>query len=76
MVKDFIIKLLTIIDLITTSVYNNNKPIINENITITLPLFIIIENTYFKEKEYQVQTMDNAFQLPQIFYTTIMNENG
>jgi Helitron helicase-like domain at N-terminus len=61
--------------LITTSVYNN-KPIINENITSTLPSYIRTGSTYFREKEYQVKTMVDAFQLPQIFYTTTMNENG
>ena len=66
---------LTAADLITNSIYNN-KPIINENITTTLPSYIRTGNTYFKEKEYQVQTMVDAFQLPQIFYTTTMNENG
>ncbi len=66
---------LTAADLITTSVYNN-KSIINENITITLPSYIRTGNTYFKQKEHQVQTMVDAFQLPQIFYTTTMNENG
>ena len=66
---------LTAADLITTSVYNN-KSIINENITTTLPSYIRTGNTYFKQKEHQVQTMVDAFQLPQIFYTTTMNENG
>src|ERR1043165_7197085 len=66
---------LTAADLITNSIYNN-KPIINENITTTLPSYIRTGNTYFKEKEYQVQTIVDAFQLPQIFYTTTMNENG
>jgi hypothetical protein len=61
--------------LITTSIYNN-KPIINENITSTLPSYIRTGSTYFREKEYQVKTMVDAFQLPQIFYTTTMNENG
>ena len=59
---------LTAADLITNSIYNN-KPVINEHITTT-------GSTYFREKEFQVQTMVNAFQLPQIFYTTTMNENG
>ena len=40
-------------DLITNSVYSN-KLIVNENITTTLPSYIRIGNTYFKEKEYQV----------------------
>src|SRR6266498_2672661 len=66
---------LTAADLITTSIYNN-KSIINENITTTLPSYIRTGNTYFKQKEHQVQTMVDAFQLPQIFYTTTMNENG
>jgi hypothetical protein len=66
---------ITTADLITTSTYNN-RPIINENITTTLPSFIRTGNTYFKEKEYHVRAMVNAFQLPQIFYTTTMNENG
>src|SRR6266545_8275285 len=66
---------LTAADLITNSIYNN-KPIINENITTSLPSFIRTGNTYFKEKEYQVKTMVDAFQLPQIFYTTTMNENS
>ena len=51
---------LTAADLITNSIYNN-KPIVNENITTTLPSYIRIGNTYFKEKEYQVQTMVDAF---------------
>ncbi|PKY52928.1 hypothetical protein RhiirA4_470850 [Rhizophagus irregularis] len=66
---------LTAADLISTSVYNN-RPIINENITTTLPSYIRTGNTYFKEKEFQVQTIVDAFQLLQIFYTTTMNENG
>src|SRR6266511_3907706 len=66
---------LTAADLITTSVYNN-KSIINENITTTLPSYIRTGNTYFKQKEHQVQTMVDVFQLLQIFYTTTMNENG
>ena len=61
--------------LITNSIYNN-KLIINENITTTLSSYIRTGNTYFKEKEYQVQTIVDAFQLSQIFYTTTINENG
>ncbi len=38
-------------DLITNSIYSN-KPIVNENITITLPSYIRTGNTYFKKKEY------------------------
>ena len=47
-------------DLITNSIYDN-KLIIIENITITLLSYIRTGNTYFKEKEYQVQTMVDAF---------------
>ena len=62
---------ITAADLIATSVYNS-KSIINENITPTLPSYIRTGNTYFKQKEYQVKTMVDAFQLPQIFYTTTL----
>ena len=66
---------LTAADLITNSIYSN-KLIVNKNIIITLPSYIRTGNTYFKEKEYQVQTIVDAFQLSQIFYTTTINENG
>ncbi len=45
---------LTAADLITTSIYND-KPIIDESITSTLPSYIRTGSTYFREKEYQVK---------------------
>ena len=61
------------IDLIQRSVYNN-KPIINENITTTLPTFIRTGDSYFREKEHHVNAMVNRYGLPQLFITLTMNE--
>ncbi|RIA79944.1 hypothetical protein C1645_839581 [Glomus cerebriforme] len=52
-----------------------NKPIINEQITTTLPTFIRIGDSYFHEKEHHVNIMINNYGLPQLFITLIMNKN-
>jgi len=62
------------IDLIQKSLYSN-KPIINEQITTTLPTFIRTGDSYFHEKEHHVNAMINIFGLPQLFITLTMNES-
>jgi hypothetical protein len=61
-------------DLISSSVYTN-KPIINETITTTLPSHIRTSEPFFKKKQQQVNTMLQAFGLPQIFYTMTIAES-
>jgi hypothetical protein len=46
------------VDLIQNSIYNN-KPIIDETITTTLPTFIRTGDSYFREKEHHVNAMIN-----------------
>ena len=63
----------TIADLITKSIYSN-QPIINESKTTTLPSFIRTSDTFWRKKEYQLNTIVQNFGLPQIFYTMTMGE--
>jgi len=60
-------------DLISQSVYNG-RPIINENVTTTLPSFIRTGQTFFYRKGLQLNTIIQSFGLPQILYTTTMAE--
>ncbi|GES90273.1 Pif1-like helicase domain-containing protein [Rhizophagus clarus] len=61
-------------DLIQKSLYNN-KLIVNEQITTTLPTFIRTGDSYFHEKEHHVNAMINNYGLPQLFITLTMSEN-
>ncbi|GES92249.1 Pif1-like helicase domain-containing protein [Rhizophagus clarus] len=61
-------------DLIQKSLYNN-KLIVNEQITITLPTFIRTGDSYFHEKEHHVNAMINNYGLPQLFIALTMSEN-
>lgn len=61
------------VDLIQSSIYND-RPIINEKITTTLPTFIRTGDSYFREKEHHVNAMINRYGLPQLFITLTMNE--
>ncbi|GES92241.1 Pif1-like helicase domain-containing protein [Rhizophagus clarus] len=61
-------------DLIQKSLYNN-KLIVNEQITTTLPTFIKTGDFYFHEKEYHVNAMINNYGLPQLFIALTMSEN-
>ncbi|GBB97346.1 hypothetical protein RclHR1_29720001 [Rhizophagus clarus] len=61
-------------DLIQKSLYNN-KLIVNEQITTTLPTFIRTGDSYFHEKEHHVNAMINNYGLPQLFIALTMSEN-
>jgi len=63
----------TVADLITESVYTGNA-IINESHTTTLPSFIRTGNSFWRKKEYQLNTIIQNFGLPQVFYTMTMGE--
>ena len=65
---------LTTADFITNSVYTN-RPIVDETKTTTIPSYIRTGDSYFRQKEHQINTMVQAFGLPQIFYTMTMAEN-
>ncbi|GES73489.1 DNA helicase Pif1, ATP-dependent [Rhizophagus clarus] len=53
----------------------NNKLIVNEQITTTLPTFIRTGDSYFHEKERHINAMINNYGLPQLFITLTMSEN-
>src|SRR2546421_12804645 len=65
---------LTATDFITNSVYTG-RPIIDETKTTTVPSYIRTGDSYFRQKEYHINTMVQAFGLPQIFYTMTMAES-
>ena len=65
---------LTTADFITNSIYTG-RPIINETKTTTVPSYIRTGDSYFRQKEHHINTMVQAFDLPQIFYTMTMAEN-
>ncbi|GBC21999.2 DNA helicase PIF1, ATP-dependent [Rhizophagus irregularis DAOM 181602=DAOM 197198] len=51
------------------------RPIIDETKTTTVPSYIRTGDSYFRQKEYHINTMVQGFGLPQIFYTVTMAEN-
>nr|CAG8626901.1 4420_t:CDS:2 [Entrophospora candida] len=53
----------------------NNWNVLNESITTTLPSNLRTAAPFFKKKQHQVNTMVNAYGLPQIFYTLTMGED-
>ena len=57
---------LTTADFITNSIYTG-RPIINETKTTTVPSYIRTGDSYFRQKEHHINTMVQAFDLPQIF---------
>lgn len=65
---------LTAADFITNSVYTG-RPIIDETKSTTIPSYIRTGDSYFRQKEHHINTMVQAFDLPQIFYTMTMAEN-
>ncbi|GES97445.1 Pif1-like helicase domain-containing protein [Rhizophagus clarus] len=65
---------LTTADFITNSIYTG-RPIINETKTTTLPSYIRTGDSYFRQKEHHINTIVQAFGLPQIFYTMTMAES-
>ncbi|GBC04726.1 hypothetical protein RclHR1_05830004 [Rhizophagus clarus] len=65
---------LTTADFITNSIYTG-RPIINETKTTTVPSYIRTGDSYFRQKEHHINTMVQAFGLPQIFYTMTMAES-
>ena len=66
---------LTTADIITNSIYTRH-PIIDETKTTTIPSYIRTGDSYFRQKEYHINTMVQGFGLPQIFYIMTMAESN
>ncbi|GBB98752.1 hypothetical protein RclHR1_33040001, partial [Rhizophagus clarus] len=66
----------TVTDLITESVYSERK-IIDKSFTTTLPSFIrTAGDSFWRKKEYQLNTIVQNFGLLQIFYTMNYGQNN
>jgi len=50
----------------------HNKVVLIENKSIPLPTFICTDESYFKEREYHLNTMAKAKGLPLLFITLSM----
>ena len=66
---------LTTTDIITNSIYTRHS-IIDETKTTTIPSYIRTDDSYFRQKEYHINTMVQGFELSQIFYTITMAESN
>jgi hypothetical protein len=64
----------TAADLLRESLYNNQF-IIDEDQTAPLPTFIRTGDSYFREKQYHLDTMVSRFGLPTLFITLSMAES-
>jgi hypothetical protein len=64
----------TAADLLRESLYTNQQ-IVDEDQTVPLPTFIRTGDSYFREKQYHLDTMVSQFGLPTLFITLSMAES-